>query len=152
MWEAPGCQQSHKLLGKSAPLALAGAVLGKEAQKTVLAKDGWNWEHVNSLGDGPQLPTYIGLRCSQVSIGVSYSRPHTGDRCPCEPSTSLGEGRPSTVTGAQTCSTALCCLVFLKHGFPEAQELYSLTNATNQLWSAKVLCENRYLSSTETWH
>ena len=83
-----------------------------------------------ALGMAHLLPTRAGLRCSQVSIGISYSRPHTGDRCPCEPNTSLCEGRPSTVTGAQTCNTALCCLVFLKHGFPEAQELYSPTSAT----------------------
>lgn len=84
------------------------------------------------------LPT-CWLRCSQVSIGTSYSTSHAGVPCPSEPNSPLGEGRPRTVTGAQTCNTALCCLVFLEHGFPEAQELYSPTSATTQPWSGETL-------------
>ena len=69
MWEAPGSQQSHKLLGKSAPFALAGAVLRKEAQKKILAKHGWNWEWVNSLGDGPQSLLHLPLPSISRSRG-----------------------------------------------------------------------------------
>ncbi|KAK4808551.1 hypothetical protein QYF61_009854 [Mycteria americana] len=47
-----GGQQSHKLLGKNAPLAFGGTVLGKEAEQTTFPKDGRNREWVNSLGDG----------------------------------------------------------------------------------------------------
>ena len=38
----------------------------------------------HSIRHSHLLPTCVGLRCSQVSIGISYSRPHTGVPCPCE--------------------------------------------------------------------
>ena len=84
------------------------------------------------------------LRCSQVSVDISNSRPRTGAPCASEPNTLSGEGSPRTVTAAQTCNTALCCLAFLQHSFPEAQDLNGPTSATTQLWSRKVLCERRY--------